>query len=96
MKSNTGMPQMTTPSDKSFEKYRVLFDKDDKKIFIPVAISIAAVLITFLFLNLVAVGFGYQTAISESPVNKTCTEPYSGVRRYILPGYLAGCWFGNE
>lgn len=96
MKSNTDKPQMTTPSNESFEEYRELFTKEKKKVLVPIAVLLVVVFTTFLFLNIASAGFGYQSSISKTGGAQNCLHPYPGVRRYILPGYIAGCWFGSR
>ena len=92
MKSNTDMPQTETP----FEKYRDVFSKDDKKVLTPIVITLVVVLVTFVFLNMAAAGYGYKNSMPKSSYSSTCQPPYAGVRYYVLPGYLAGCWFGSK
>jgi hypothetical protein len=90
MKSNTGLDKSTTP----IEDYKVFFEKEHKQIFKPVFVAFLAVILTTLLLNLVAFGFGYKTATSKKSNEYSCSQ--MKMRYYVKPGYLLGCWFGNE
>lgn len=92
MKSNTGKNRNETP----FERHRIFFEEENKKIIRIVIVALASVAAMLLVLNLVSAGFGYKSSMAKPPLKTDCSFHSTSIRYYVLPGYLAGCWLGNK